>query len=1618
MAIDKKTFRGGMNKDVDERLLAPDQYIHGENIRNLYGEEGDAGTISPTPSTVRVGASFEFPFTSIGDAEPTAVVCTGTVRDESSRKLYWFASEIPGTTDKEHRDWILEYDEVQNTINIIFEEFQGPEGILNLNKVKKIHSIDVINSTFLTWTTGVGTPKKLNIKKARLGYAFYTHDSHRKTFTDNNMASATAATELNSYGDSLVIISNDVLDLEAEDVIFVEQDPGFSYHEYNGYAVVEAVSDDGKSAVISKDFISNSPATPGSLWKVAAWDTIDGSYTYPLDPRLAYWPDAFSNIYKHVKEQYINVHKRGPRDKPTHLYSTDSTRKKNDLFTGVWQFAYRYLYDDDELSALSLISNIEVPEQLALNSVVGSSYAQSIDNRITITIPNMTDGQDNLQSWNTDSGTTGSSSTGLVHSPHEGLPEVLSSRPTNIKAIEVYAREGNNAPWTLIETKGWYSNICTEELLPGRDTNQAIPWDSFEIVFYNDGIYQMLSSRDGEKLYDWVPHTAETQTVIDSSSMLYANVTDGFDIACEMKAAVNASYISKDDEEYGIAGESFPVTTGSRIQAYINQIPASEATSWGSPDALHEGDQSTLGSDMDLDNLAPPYNFSNPCPGLDDDNALITWPGNNGSIFSGSQGWDDASNAQRDMWQRARVIAQFDLSQCPVEGGFVPLGTSFTSSGNMMFIYRHGSTFSGLSGDLGATRYGMGHAWEGVNVSIDNPTTTLAQFGASIAAAFAALPDVNISEGQPAGYEITDTWKGCEVFDDGTFYSEAGNPADGLAGQTVYVYFRATSRQAHGFDLLVLSRFRKFTFNHVSAFHTIPPTQTAFKTGAFHNFGLVYGNNRNQVSFVNKSETLNPYVKFLTERTTLLGTESYATGQTDNLGLPVMKWAIDHAPPAWAEWYKWVYSGNTSVEDYLQFTSERVATNLSNPSDNKIYLNLNSFKGSQYSYMKQGSPKIDYVFGEGDRIRFISNSGGIINEYIDIPIQEARVYSYMTEETDLDPAISNPTRGFWESKFESPVWRKKYMEGYYISFDAPSVDTFRYQDVTVNTDGGYRRLFFEIYNPKKKLEEGPVYYYGLTDKLPIEKNVSDGTRYHTGAVNQDISIGTPASGIFRKGDTYFKGRLMVHERESLNLLHFAPRVAEGTFINDFISSESYNKGRKHAFNPYVKAETRPTTVYYSGAYLPSSNVNGLSEFNPIDMPFKEFSISYGPIEKVLSRDSDLLLFQRNKVSRVMVQKQLLMGATGDSNVALSDKILSEATPYAGEHGPAFAGESVQMHGSNVYFADPVRAEICRLGANGITAISNNGMKHYFTDFFRKHSHVLGAHDYHEVLEKQNFFMNTSGIDPASSEFIYAPTSRTHGDGNIFPVNPLGFYEGLNKFVSFYTYGPEGYSRLGSNMYSFNGAYPYLHNQGLTVLSFYDKPQESYIKTAFNANPSTVKIFNNLSLEGSSAWNPGMLKSPDTTSFLTGSFEKKEGVYYLPIRPGTRTGDYEDLPLDIVGIAESVVVDDYELTLSEDGEYNFILDLPIYALTNGIAYIYFSITEINANVLTVSPVGNTWANYEDHALVQVASTDTTNEGERIRGVYATIDLSYGGVMSTSLYSINADVEYSALSYKNN
>ena len=1860
MAIDKRTFKGGMNKDIDQRLIPDDQYREATNVQNLHGADGTLGVITPISGNIKKGASFSFTdgaaqggklifectraifnwtgsnifkfdvnlnvsngttshqeansevlthaayielynnypqpnplsdteiqteiftnrlYTSIletinGDSDLvehlsveivnntitiTALqvgygfianttnssnliylddytspvqssandndvfssvysriisqsiiapvifdaVCVGVVNDEDPRKIYYFVTQTEGI-DK--RDWILMFSEASNSISIIYSELKSkPSSVLNFNKSDKIHSINVIDSKFLAWTDNNNTPKRINIQKCYNGYYKYTNsakafiDNHSATWSSSEFVDVSFEGNSNGLYNKLTFVGESDFNINPGSVIYVEQQEGYLYNEYNNYFKVTHVSSDGKRLVVDHEFIGSSPAAPGKLWEILSYNSASDVFSYVIDPRVAYWPEAYNNIYKHVKEQYINAHKRGPRDKPTYSYLSEDGRKKNDLFGHVWQFAYRYVYDDNDVSALSPISKIQMPAAMAMNAVTGTSYQQSTHNVIDISIPFLNDGIDSLQVLNNNEVFI-DGHVGRLHSPSVGLPERLFGLPSNIKGVEVYARESNAAPFLLIDTVSWYTDKCTE---PYTETNvvrtgttsewhgdnqvevptvgestpnplafnpvttKLVPFQNLSVRFYNDGIYAVLDSRNADKLYDWVPHTAASQTVIDNSSIVYGNVKDGFDLACQMDVTMETQYRSDDDELYGILPTNINVNPGWGFQSYITaELTADDGGGggfwdwtpgdnfFGTPSAVSNDSQLEIGANLPGNYSATTqYSLTTVCPGLGNGHALVSWAGVNLSNGWGSNNWES-------QFQKIRCIVQLDVSNCPVEpeghpnAGYVPLGTQFSSSGNFNFAYRYGTL------DDQKHRFGIGNDWEHISASVLTTGVTVTAFCNDIATAFKGIQNKNINDSS-GDYLNVAYWRTCEVFDNGTFYAPA--PVGDKAGKCIYIYFRATTNSSHDWGGTVQPRYRNFSFNHSSKFSDLKDTLNTFKSGAHHDFGIIYGNNRNQVSYVNKDKHTKPYVKFASERlgSSVTGSGAMLSSQTNTNGLPVIKWNINNAPPAWAEWYQWVYAGNTTVKDFLQFTSERVAKNLEDSGDKKIYLNLNSFKGLPYSYKSHDKPLIDYVFGEGDRIRFISNKSGPITTYIDVPVQDAKVYQYHTSTSDLDPALTNPLREFFEGKFPGTgsnqvAIRKKFMEGYWISFNAPEEEGFTYDDVTATSDGAYDEVLFELYNPKKNLEDGPVYYYGLSDKLAIEKHNVTGTKYHAAGVDGvDQVIGdtlTPATGYLYSGDVYVKGRRMVNKRSDETVVIHKAQSVEGYFVNDFIQSDTYNKGRKHVYNQYVKEESRKTTIYYSGPYLSTSNVNGLSEFNIIDIPLKEYSVGYGPIERLIERDSNLIVFHRNKVSRVMVQKSLLMGATGASNVALSDQILSVASPYAGEYGPAFAGESVVKYAGKIYFVDPIRGVMCRLSGDGLTVISQNGMHSYFLKYFRDRSSSLG-----QTVDggdgKSIAYTHSACYNPENNEYIYygelinEPTSF-----NETTNKTVGFYEDLNKYVSFYSYKPEEMINLGSNFYTFNGGYIYLHNQDTVKANankFYGAATSaaSSIDIIFNGQPSMVKTFNNISIEGTYPWTPGAFETENfTAAFKTSSgssnasgganyWTRKEGVYYMPIPLGDKT-EYKDYSEKVSsrfeGLTDVVYTNATTLTCTSDISSN-ITPGANFILFDGASPsvpISFTVASINGAVLTVTglPSTGTFSATNTYFLARALSSNNGLEGSRAKGAFGRCNFSIVPSSYTfnatndqdtiELFAVNADMSYSPLSYKNN
>ena len=161
---------------------------------------------------------------------------------------------------------------------------------------------------------------------------------------------------------------------------------------------------------------------------------------------------------------------------------------------------------------------------------------------------------------------------------------------------------------------------------------------------------------------------------------------------------------------------------------------------------------------------------------------------------------------------------------------------------------------------------------------------------------------------------------------------------------------------------------------------------------------------------------------------------------------------------------------------------------------------------------------------------------------------------------------------------------------------------------------------------------------------------------------------------------------------------------------------------------------RIASLTYSEVYEQSTNYNGLNEFNLSLANYKDMDDKYNSIQKLFSKDTNITVYQEDKVHQVLYQKDVVFDADGTGNLTTSNKVLGQEIAFAGEYGISKEPESHAVYGNFEYWTDTKRGVVCRKGMDGITEISKNGMNDWFRDNFRENNNTkkIGAYDvYHD-----------------------------------------------------------------------------------------------------------------------------------------------------------------------------------------------------------------------------------------------------------------------------------------------
>lgn len=285
---------------------------------------------------------------------------------------------------------------------------------------------------------------------------------------------------------------------------------------------------------------------------------------------------------------------------------------------------------------------------------------------------------------------------------------------------------------------------------------------------------------------------------------------------------------------------------------------------------------------------------------------------------------------------------------------------------------------------------------------------------------------------------------------------------------------------------------------------------------------------------------------------------------------------------------------------------------------------------------------------------------------------------------------------------------------------------------------------------------------------------------HQGNIqNQNVGAGTPA----------------IIDAEFFNCFCFG-NGAESYKIRDSIVGASFNLGNRVtsvSAQDYKEAD-RFADITYSGVYSAESNVNKLNEFNLGLLNFKVCEPSFGDINLMDARQTDILVLQEDKISYVLSSKNIISDSTGGGVIASVPEVLGNQIARGEKYGISFNPESYVQWGYDRFFTDVKRGAVLQLrgesaGSDQLIVISEAGMRTFFRDTFN------------ESYDTQKL----GGFDPYMNEYVLSSNEIE------LPLNPECLNCGISQTFSLSTIGEEQDSveycvDLGPNVGPTNVAY--------------------------------------------------------------------------------------------------------------------------------------------------------------------------------------------------------------------
>tara|TARA_R110000823_G_scaffold74997_1_gene171608 strand:- start:13192 stop:19095 length:5904 start_codon:yes stop_codon:yes gene_type:complete len=282
----------------------------------------------------------------------------------------------------------------------------------------------------------------------------------------------------------------------------------------------------------------------------------------------------------------------------------------------------------------------------------------------------------------------------------------------------------------------------------------------------------------------------------------------------------------------------------------------------------------------------------------------------------------------------------------------------------------------------------------------------------------------------------------------------------------------------------------------------------------------------------------------------------------------------------------------------------------------------------------------------------------------------------------------------------------------------------------------------------------------------------------------------------------------------------APQLANGVKASTVLAT------------PYAE-EHRSSGMIFSGIFNSTSGVNNLNQFIMAEPITKDLNPRHGTIQKLVSRDTNTVVFCEDKVLSVLTDKDALFNGDGSSNVTATNRVLGTPIAIPGDYGISTNPESLAVTSDSMYWCDQMRGQVLKLQGNSqISVISDVAMKDYFNDILKNVNEAIGTFD-----DKKNEYNLT--LNSVSSKSQLTP----------LPITTISFNETTSGWTSFKSFNPEIGVSLNNEYYTFKDGSMWQHHHKALRNNFYNTQYFSDVTVIFNDQPGSVKSFGALNYEG-------------------------------------------------------------------------------------------------------------------------------------------------------------------------